>query len=385
MTQLSGFAAPFLVMPASGTTTGVLSLAEAARIATPWALLAESAAGDNVFYHPDFLLPAAAAFATDDVAIAAVNVEGRLAAAAPFTATRLGYLAPAARLWTHAYGPLGVPLLSAARTGDAARALLLALSPPASNRAVIIPDLPLDGPVAQALAGAARASQRSTAIIGRHTRALATRSDDGNAPARTLSPDRRHEYERLMRRLAERGTVEIETAADPDLVKLCFEEFLELEAAGWKGKARTALASDPARLTFAREVVAARADGHAVRIHTLRLDDRAIASLVSFISGRTAFTWKIAYDEGEAKASPGAQVMLAAAASLLAEPRLHRLDTCAASNHPLADALFPERAAMGTFVISPVGEGAVYRAGLAAARLEARAVAAVKRLRDRVG
>jgi CelD/BcsL family acetyltransferase involved in cellulose biosynthesis len=199
-----------------------------------------------------------------------------------------------------------------------------------------------------------------------------------------LSTHRRREYARLRRRLGEGHHVAIEAAADRETVLARFDEFLTLEASGWKGAGGTALASDGARAAFAHAAVAARAAAGAARIHSLRVDGRAIASLVSFVCGETAFTWKIAYDESFARFSPGAQVMVAAIEGLLAEPEVSRLDSCAGPNHALADPLLADRMPVGTFVMSPVGEGRRYRAGLAAARLEAAAIATAKRVRDRV-
>jgi CelD/BcsL family acetyltransferase involved in cellulose biosynthesis len=385
VSDAADIAAPFIARGQPNSANGVLALADSGRIVRAWASLADSAADDNVFFHPDFLLPAAAAFGRGNVALAAVNAGGRVIAAAPFTTVRLGRIAPAVRLWSHEYGPMGVPLLDAARIDEAAAALLRELSPARSTVAVIIPDLPLDGAVAQALARASRASRRSTTVIGRHARAIALRSGEGAYDATAgLSAHRRHEYARLLRRLGDQGAVTIEAAYQAEAVRAAFDEFLALEAAGWKGEAKTALAAQPGLAEFARRAVAARAEAGAMRIHSLRLGGRMIAGLVSFVSGGTAFTWKIAYDEGHAKASPGAQVMIAATESLLGEAQVRRLDSCAGPNHVLVDPLLRDRMAMGTFVISPVGEGTLYRAGLAAAKLEGAAIEQAKRLRKRL-
>jgi CelD/BcsL family acetyltransferase involved in cellulose biosynthesis len=247
---------------------------------------------------------------------------------------------------------------------------------------VIVPDVPLLGAAAAALANASRADGRSTAVMRERRRATASaaggRSFD---PKALLSPRRRHEYERLMRRLHQSGIVSIDCVSAPDAVMAGFEEFLALEAAGWKGQLGTALASVPARAAFARNAVAASAARGAVRIHLLRVNARVIAGLVSFMAGHTAYTWKIAYDENYGRFSPGAQVMLAASRNLLAEPAVDRLDSCAGPNHSLADPLLPDRTAMGTLVISPARAGVSYRAGLAAARAEAALIDAARRVR----
>jgi CelD/BcsL family acetyltransferase involved in cellulose biosynthesis len=363
---------------------GVIAPAEAAAIREAWARLAANAAEDNVFFHPDFALPAIGCFGHDRVRLAAIARGDGLLAAAPFVESRLGHIAPAVRLWSHDYGPNGAPLLEAANPYEAARALLAAIAPAPSGRAVIVPDLPLEGPAAAALARAARATRRSTSVLARRTRAAIVRDEAGAGDAkRGLSHHRRHEYARLLRRLGETGTVEIDTASEPEAVAAQLEEFLALEAAGWKGQGGTALASTAERAAFARTAVAAGAGG-AARIHSLRVDRRVIAALVTLVGGATACTWKIAYDEAFARFSPGAQVLLAAIRDLAAHPSIAVIDSCAGPNHALADPLFADRMAMGTLVISPVGEGALYRAGLAAAKVEAAAKDQARRIRDRL-
>jgi hypothetical protein len=187
-----------------------------------------------------------------------------------------------------------------------------------------------------------------------------------------------------MRRLGDLGSVSIETTVDADRVRARFEEFLALEAAGWKGRRGSALASTAATAEFAREVVFNRSDAGAARIDSIRVGARPIAIVVGFVAGATAFTWKIAYDEAYARFSPGAQLMLRVATSFFSDPAVARIDSCAAANHPMVDHLWPGRMAIGTLVVGPRGGGAVHRVGLAAANAEIFARANARRLRDRL-
>ena len=86
---------------ASGTdgTFDVVPADAALRLVPEWRALADSAAGDNVFFHPDFALAAATGLARP-VEIAAVRGgDEQLIALAPFTRSRLGRIASAVRLW----------------------------------------------------------------------------------------------------------------------------------------------------------------------------------------------------------------------------------------------------------------------------------------------
>ena len=105
------------------------------------------------------------------------------------------------------------------------------------------------------------------------------------------------EFGRLRRRLAEHGKLEHKVARTPDDVRLGLETFLTLEAAGWKGRERTAMAVDRYRAAFAREAVHRLSEQDMCRVHSLTLDGKVVACLIVFIEAGIAYTWKTAYDE----------------------------------------------------------------------------------------
>jgi CelD/BcsL family acetyltransferase involved in cellulose biosynthesis len=363
----------FAAVPAAG----------AARLAPAWAALAAAATADNFFFLPQFVLPAMHYLGQQAAVATVTRPDGSLAALAPFTHTRLGRIAPAVRLWAHDYAPLGVPLVDAAEVAPAVARLLDGLAPPDSGAAFIAADLPLAGPVFEAFVAAARYRNRPVDILDGHVRATLDRSDDPDAlnPRGVLPSRRRKEYARQMRRLADTGEVQFVAAIDPAEVRARFEAFLLLEAAGWKGRRGTALGSTDATREFAREAVAAHAEAGGARIDSIDLGGRPIAMVVSFAAGATAWTWKIAYDENFGRFSPGAQLMLEIPKAIFSDPTIVRIDSCAAADHPMIDHLWAGRLPIGTVVIGPPGGSAIHRVGLAAARAELAARAAVRRLR----
>jgi CelD/BcsL family acetyltransferase involved in cellulose biosynthesis len=222
-------------------------------------------------------------------------------------------------------------------------------------------------------------------MVEAHHRAMLSRPEKGEADCRAALPlRRRKEYSRQMRRLADLGEVVVETASQTDAVIARFDEFLALEAAGWKGRSRTALAERPKAAAMARTIVERCAARGAVRIDSIRLAGRPIAMLVSFLAGKSAYTWKIAYDEAYEKFSPGAQLMLEAGRTLLSNGGVERIDSLADANHPMIDHLWHERLAIGTVVIGPAGGGLLHAAGLAGMKAELRARALAHRLLKRM-
>jgi CelD/BcsL family acetyltransferase involved in cellulose biosynthesis len=372
------FARPASSHAAAPVPVALAPAAEAEALAGEWGMLADEALQQNPLFLPGFVLPAARSLAAG-VRIATVrDAAGRLTALAPVTLIRLGRVAPALRVWSHDYGPLGGPLLAGSVAGDAADGLIEA----AGGAALAVPDLALDGPVAGALLRAAAAAGRKVAVHGRHERA-AFRTDRGTDPRAMLSPRRRKEYGRQLRRLAEEGRVQQESIADPAAVIAAFDEFLALEAAGWKGARGTAMAVRAETRDFAREAVARLAGAGSIRIEALRFDGRMIAGLVSILSGRAAVTWKIAYDESFARFSPGAQVMLDAPVAL-AKANVTHVDSLATADHPLANHVWPDRITIGTLVVGPARGVLRHRLALASLAAEGRARTLAKRLRDRV-
>jgi len=379
-----GLAAPGLRPPATavagsaaaGLRFEVTSPDRSLALLPEWSALAARSVGDNLFFHPDFALPAMRHFGRG-VEIASVADGRRLVALAPFTRTRLGRLAHAVRLWAHDYAPLGLPLIDEAALAEAAAALVDGLAPHGGGLTFIVPDLPIEGAVARALVAAALADQRPVDVLDGHVRAALFR--DGAEPRLGLATKRRKEAGRQMRRLADIGEVTTVAAIEPAEVRARFELFMALEARGWKGKRGTALISKQATAEFAREAVANRAEAGAARIDSIDLGGNPIAMVVTFAAGSTAYTWKIAYDETYARFSPGVQLMLDLPQRLFSDPTLMRIDSCAAANHAMIDHLWSGRLAVGTLVIGPPGGSLIHRYGLAAARAELAAKAALRR------
>lgn len=372
---------------ADGLAFSTLSGDSSGGLLAEWAALAGRSAGDNVFFDPEFAVPAIRLLGEGDVAIATVATSsGRLAALTLFTRARLGHIAPAIRLWSHGYAPLGLPLVDARAVEDALAALVDGLAPADSGLSLVVPDLPLDSAVAAALALIADRGGRPLALLDDHRRAMLERPGAGAVDLRAALPARRRkELGRQMRRMAELGAVSVETATESDCVRARFEEFLALEGAGWKGRRGTALASSAEVAEFAREVVRNRAAAGAMRIDAIRVGAHAVAMVVSLVAGGTAWTWKIAYDEAYAHFSPGAQLMLEAPAHIFSDPDVKRIDSCAVADHPMIDRLWPGRLPIATVVLGPPGGGVLHRLGLAAAKAETAARANVRQLRERLG
>jgi hypothetical protein len=103
-----------------------------------------------------------------------------------------------------------------------------------------------------------------------------------------------------------------------------------------------------------------------------------------FSSGDTAWCWKIAYSEGVARFSPGVQLLLDLTASLLAQPKPARVDSCATADHPMIDHIWRERLPLHDRLIALRPSAVPFPLARGIETLRRSAIAAAKALRDRI-
>jgi CelD/BcsL family acetyltransferase involved in cellulose biosynthesis len=117
---------------------------------------------------------------------------------------------------------------------------------------------------------------------------------------------RRKEIDRCRRRLKDEHALDYEWAIpDRDRVDRLLDEGLRLEASGWKGRAGTAIVSDPATASFYREVARWAAERGWLRLGFLRADGRAVAFELALEKDGVISLIKGAYDEALARVGPG--------------------------------------------------------------------------------
>jgi CelD/BcsL family acetyltransferase involved in cellulose biosynthesis len=106
-------------------------------------------------------------------------------------------------------------------------------------------------------------------------------------------------------RLATHGQVKAVQLGPGDDVTAWLEEFMCLEAAGWKGRAGSALTCREDDRRFVAEIFPEAFRRGRLLITGLDLDGKALARHCMLAAGEGAFTFKIAYDEAYASCSPG--------------------------------------------------------------------------------
>jgi CelD/BcsL family acetyltransferase involved in cellulose biosynthesis len=326
-------------------------------IAAEWAALAQRALEPNVFYEPAFALAAAPVFGKGAGAglVWSAGVPRQLLGFFPARIKRFRYGLPLSVLvgWTHPFGPLGTPLLDPAAAEEVISAWLNHIASDAQlPKLILLPYLPVNGPVADMLAHAVGHMR----YFDRHARALlAPAGDRASYLNRTLHGKKRKELRRQRKRLAEMGHLVSVADSEAPRITIALDDFLALEASGWKGRSGTAARCHKEISNFLARAVNALAHERKAEVVRLCIDGKPIAALVLLRSGEVGWCWKIAYDEVYARFSPGVQLLLDTTERLLTDGRLKGVDSCATADHPMIDHIWGERLVMADclFVATP--------------------------------
>lgn len=324
-----------------------------------WHRLAAQAIEPNGYYLPDWAR-ACSASARDRTDLKALTAwqdsrgdgESRLIGLMPaISAWRAFRLPLPALVSAEAYGALGTPLV-AAEAADAAVAKLMDEARGAGAHALVLRDVPLDGPVARTFTRVLGWTKQRVYVVGAHDRAVLNATAPYEAAMReALGAKKLKELRRQRNRLADNGDVRFTTARTATDASHALDDFLALEASGWKGRQGTALACDAGDATFIRRACTALATQGACEIVTLTAGASVVAVGIVLRHGDRAFFFKIAVDENFAKLSPGVQLTLDLTAHLCADESITLADSTAVPGHPMIGPLWRGRMRMGDLVI----------------------------------
>lgn len=324
--------------PACGITVELASCARLSELDAAWCDLSTRADAPNVFMHPQLLRRAGEAY-PGMRSVALLAWQGSLGAQrlvgvwafairrAPQSIVPISVLAaPPA---PHAY--LATPVIDRDHLDATLNAMLDRIAGDGRlPKIVALEAMGADGATMQALMRVLAARGSASCIFGQAQRPkLASPLDGKRYLEEALSGSTRKKLRQQRRKLAEKGALQSQHMAEPDAVRAAFEDFLRLEASGWKGRLRTALLSDAADATFTRAMIADFAARGEAAIYTLSLDGRPVSIQIVLRAGPAAFTWKTAYDEALHDFSPGMLLFEDYTAALLADDAIAYVDSCA--------------------------------------------------------
>ena len=168
---------------------------------------------------------------------------------------------------------------------------------------LVLRDVPSAGPTSMLLEALAR---RDHHLVGRWHSLDSPFLRLGAEPReRAVSTKFAANLRRRMRRLEEHGGVSYRRVDGGEGVDAFLEQFLALEAAGWKGQRGTAIAKDDRALAFYRGLAHAAAREGWLALRAIDVDGRPVAMHFGLLHGGVYSLPKPAYDESFGACSPG--------------------------------------------------------------------------------
>jgi CelD/BcsL family acetyltransferase involved in cellulose biosynthesis len=325
----------------------------AAIAADRWGALAGRAVEPNGYYLPGWALAidASARGRTGVSALGAWSDAGLIGLMPVVSLWRAYRLPLPALVSADPYGTLCTPLLDREMMDEAAFRLMRQARD-AGVHALILRDVALDGAVVKAFGAVLERAGMRPRVLQSHARACLDATRDADELLRdALGAKKLKELRRQRHRLAEHGEVAFEVARTPDEVAPALENFLNLEASGWKAERGTALAQDDGDAAFIRRAVTALAENGQCEILTLRAGATPVAAAIVLRHLDRAFYFKLGVDERFAKFSPGVQLTLEVTRHLCADPAIALADSMAAPDHPMINPIWRGRLAIGDVLI----------------------------------
>ncbi|PPD46637.1 MAG: GNAT family N-acetyltransferase [Methylocystis sp.] len=336
---------PRLVAEDDALTVRELSLEQLDAAQAAWCDLSARALEPNAFYEPGFALSAARHFPLNSRPRFIVVSDGaRITGLFPIVPSHPlvgdGFI----RLWLTKQATLATPLVDRDRATDTIAAFLDWVEARSLAAGVVFARTPAKGAFHAALAEVARRDARRVETLESFERAALLPGGEADETCARASGSKRQlaNIQRMRRRLAEKGAVEFQIVDSPEEVRLATEEFLTLEAAGWKA-GRGAFLSEPALATFLRAATRQLARDRRCKISALRLDGRPVAMAILIDSQNRSYYWKIAYDESLRSCAPGLQLIYEQTKAQLARPGVEITDSCAMPDHPVIGRMWPDR------------------------------------------
>lgn len=307
-----------------------------------WRELSEQALEPNPFHDPDFVLAAAEGLRPDGLGILVVAEGNEWLCCLPVHRTRGWRRIPLSGLvtWRNLYSFLGTPLVRIGG-GESALEHLLEEGGRHGGSFLGLDLLATDGPVGAALERAHAGRGSGPVELGAFDRAYLERRPEQSYLA--LSAKHRRNFERLRRRLEDdlSSTLELrDRSSDP----AAWQEFLDVEASGWKGGdgTGTALATIGHGDLFL-EICRRLASRGMLQLIAAEAGGQTAAMLCSLVAGGTAFTFKLASAANLLQYSPGVQVEILYLDYFHANDRLEAADSCAEPDNQMINRLWPDR------------------------------------------
>ena len=316
---------------------------ELRRLTPLWCDLVENSVEQNPFYAPWMLLPALDCLGEEQVKVVCVFAKAgsthQLVGLAPLAAenTYAHLPIPILKTWMYEHCFFGCPLVRRGYEKAVLEVLFRQIEIQQARPMLLrFSHLRIGGEVETAIKRLALEERRFCWGTKKYQRAeLRGPINATDYIGQNIRKKKRKELNRLRNRLSEIGDVSFFRLEKKEDIDRWCKLFLTLEASGWKGEEKSALASKSNSSAFFTNVIKDAFDCGALRFFRLDVGERAIAMIVNFSTNGEAHSFKICHDEEFSRFSPGVLLELEFLRALEEEPEFSFIDSCAAADHSM--------------------------------------------------
>jgi CelD/BcsL family acetyltransferase involved in cellulose biosynthesis len=170
---------------------------------------------------------------------------------------------------------------------------------------ITLPGVPADDPATQRLLATLRARGWVVHEAFRESCPIIDTRGTFDAYSQGLSGNARRQVSKARRRLERQGQVDLRVVEPVDQLEPVLAESFALEAAGWKGRSKSAILSSERLSGFWRSLFERYQQLGSLRLSQLRLDGTLIAFCLGIVHNARLYTLKTSYDERYAYYAPG--------------------------------------------------------------------------------
>jgi CelD/BcsL family acetyltransferase involved in cellulose biosynthesis len=324
-------------------------------IVPAWDDLAARALEPNPFYESWMLLPAIEAFGLERTfRLVTVWSGSQLDAVFPLERSKgfKGLPLPAFGSWRHRHMLLGTPLVRQQGATEALDALVDWLKKaPEGTEIAALQYVVRDAAFHRAMVEVLKDARLRPMTFDSYARPVLRRQRDGETYINEyLSRKERQELRRRERRLVEQGELKYVALRRDEDVGPWVEQFLQLEASGWKGKEGTALICTEANRRFATQIFTNAHQRGRLQVVGIDLDGKPLARCSSFVAGTGSYAFKPAYHEAFAKFSPGIIAEVARIRHFHELPDVRWMDSFTDADNTVLSRLWNDRLTIETVV-----------------------------------
>jgi hypothetical protein len=170
---------------------------------------------------------------------------------------------------------------------------------------ITLPAVPADDPATERLRETLRDRGWLLHEVFRESCPIIDTRGTFDAYSQGLSANARRQIGKARRRLEREGKIELKVVEPIDELEEVLAESFALEAAGWKGRSKTAILSSERLTGFWRSLFERYQQLGGLRLSELRVDGALVAFCLGIVHNARLYTLKTSYDERYAYFAPG--------------------------------------------------------------------------------